>query len=393
MFKRLLQRVPRPKIVRVGSPYFDTHSETLFGQIATLAPGCRLQIWTDRSGALTEPTHWRILAGLLPSLRKKFKAVEVLAPQQDLAWHAKIVEVDDGHGGVARIIGSANFTGAAWGLGQRNLELIDVETAHRSLPELVSARDPQIKITAVGSQEMKQLVRREEREQESAHRGPVILWVCLQEQPTIEIQARFARHERILSWRVEASFDQTRPDDERATLSRVQQLVKDPLHWQAETQGKNFFLRWHGDEDFIPCESMSLEVRTATGRCSAPIWIPDPDWARRDTTTGVPLAPDEWSIKAFLEGHRPLVKLRRRYVDPEEDEEYIEDLNQQPEFDLPITHADYDHKPALMLLVDRLRKGAETETMQRRLKIIARKARSPEDRMLAQVVLNFQSKR
>src|SRR5262245_37070178 len=62
MFRRLLQRVPRPQVVRVASPYFDSHSGTLFAAIARLAPGCRLEVWSDRSGALTEPTHWRVLA-------------------------------------------------------------------------------------------------------------------------------------------------------------------------------------------------------------------------------------------------------------------------------------------------------------------------------------------
>ena len=252
-------------------------------------------------------------------------------------------------------------------------------------------RDAQV--TVVGRNELTRLVRREEREQERTRRGPVMLWACLQEKPTVEIQARFARYERILSWHVEASFDQTRPDDERTKLETIQQLVSDPRRWRTATQGKNLILRWHGDDDFIPCERMNLAVRTATGRCSAPIWVPDPDWSRRDVKTGVPLAPDDWSVKSFLEGHKPIVKLHRRYVDPEEDDEFIEDLNQQPEHDLPITHPDYDHKPELMLLADRLRNPAEAETMQRRLKIIGRKAPSSADRMLARVVLDFQTRR
>ena len=171
LFRRLLQRVPRPKVVRVASPYFDSHSGTLFAQIASLAPGCRLEIWTDRSGVLTEPTHWRVLADLLPSLTRKFKAVEVLAPRRDLAWHAKIVELDDGHGGIARIIGSANFTGAAWGLAQHNLELIDVEAANAGLPKLVSVREALV--TLVSRNELTRLARREEREQDRTCLGPV----------------------------------------------------------------------------------------------------------------------------------------------------------------------------------------------------------------------------
>jgi hypothetical protein len=384
---QLLKKIPRPQVVRVASPYFDSRSELLFKQLARTTSQCRLEIWTDRSGRLSEPTHWRVLANLLPTLRKRFKNVSVLAPKEN-AWHAKVLELDNGHGAIVRIVGSANFTGAAWGLNGSNLELVDVEIARDALPTLVKARE--IEISPIGRQELIRLANREEKDQIADVKGPVLLWASLRETPpAVQIEARLARPERVEDWRIEASFDETRPENERRKLAKLQSLVGDARRWRLQQHGKRLLLAWLDGEDFVACERMTLKITTASGSTSAPVWITDPDWARRDTKTGIPLAPTEWTVDALLRGPKPIVSLRRPNRDPDQDEEVIEELNGPTEHDLRISHPDYDHTPELMRLADALQDPAQAEITRRRLVTIARKG-AAKDRLLAHAAIAFQ---
>ncbi len=142
VLERLLRAVANPRVVRVASPYFDADSADLFERIARAARRCRLEIWTDRSGKLAEPTYWRVLSALLPKLSRIFEDVSVIAPKA-APWHAKVLELDDGRGRVARVFGSANFTGAAWGLKRPgNVELIATETRAIGLPDMLAPRSP-----------------------------------------------------------------------------------------------------------------------------------------------------------------------------------------------------------------------------------------------------------
>jgi hypothetical protein len=384
---QLLRKVPRPQVVRVASPYFDSRSELLFKQLAQTAGPCRLEIWTDRSGRLTEPTHWRVLLNLLPALRKRFTNVSVLAPKET-AWHAKVLELDNGHGDIARIVGSANFTGAAWGLNGSNLELVDIEIARDGLPTLLKARA--IEVSPVGRQELARLANREDKDQIARVNGPILLWASLREAPpSVQIEARLARPERVEDWRIEASFDETRPGDERQRLAKLQSLVGNARRWRLQQHGKRILLDWLDGEDFVACERMMLKITTASGSTSAPVWITDPDWARRDKETGIPLAPTEWTVDALLRGPKPIVSLRRLNRDPDQDEEVIEELNNPTEHDLRISHPDYDHTPELMRLADALRDPAQADITSRRLVTIARKG-AAKDRLLAQVAIAFQ---
>ena len=132
-----------------------------------------------------------------------------------------------------------------------------------------------------------------------------------------------------------------------------------------------------------------LKMTTASGSTSAPVWITDPDWARRDKGTGIPLAPTEWTVDALLRGPKPIVSLRRLNREPDQDEEVIEELNSPTKHDLRISHPDYDHTPELMRLADVLRDPAQADITRRRLVTIARKG-AAKDRLLAQVAIAFQ---
>jgi hypothetical protein len=384
---RLVKTVGRPQVVRIASPYFDRHSPELFSRIFGKTGRCGLEIWTDRSGRLAEPTHWRVLSEALPKLATMFGDVQVLAPPREIPWHAKVIEFDDGHGRVARVFGSANFTGAAWGIRHGgNLELVAVDSTRTGLPRLLDTR--KIEISAVGAAERKRLARQEEQEQLRVARGPVLLWACLAEKPNVQVLARMQRAEKITWWRLDAEYDESRPDDEREKLKKVRERVSDRARWRFAQSGGEIVLDWIGGE-FIACERMTVRIRTASGLCSAPVWVPEPDWSKRDTKTGIPIATDsgEWSIDAFLRGQRPIVGLRRKVRDLEQDEEISEELNAAPEPPMSIAHPDYDHEPELMLIARRLRESPEAlDDMRRRLDTIARKGR-PKDRLLAKVVL------
>ncbi|MDK2744410.1 MAG: hypothetical protein NDI90_16030 [Nitrospira sp. BO4] len=384
---RLTTIVPRPRVVRVASPYFDPHSNELFSRIFLKTGRCRLEIWTDRSGRLAEPTHWRVLSKTLPKLAKKFGDVQVLAPPREIPWHAKVIELDDGHGNIARAYGSANFTGAGWGVRHRgNLELVAIVASRAGLPDLLDAR--KIKMTAVGKAERKRLTRQEDHEQIRRAKGPELLWACLVEKPNAQVLARLARPEKLTWWRLHAEFDESRPDDERERLKKVRQFVSERARWQLRQSGCHIVLDWMGDE-FTACERMTLKIKTASGSCSAPVWVPEPDWSKRDRATGIPIAPqsDEWSIDAFLRGQRPIVGLRRKDRDLEQDEEISAELNTAPEPPMWIEHPDYDHEPELVLIARRFRDSpAAVKDMKQRLEIIARKGR-PKDRLLANVIL------
>jgi hypothetical protein len=153
IFERLLRAVASPRVVRIASPYFDANSADLFEHIARAARRCRLEIWTDRSGKLAEPTHWTVLSALIPKLSRLFEDVSVVAPRE-APWHAKAIELDDGRGRVARVFGSANFTGAAWGLKRPgNIELVAMETKAIGLPAMLAQR--RIEMTPVLAKERK----------------------------------------------------------------------------------------------------------------------------------------------------------------------------------------------------------------------------------------------
>ncbi len=387
LFHRLLRAVGRPRVVRIASPYFDRHSAELLSHVFEKTGRCRLEIWTDRSGRLAEPTHWRIILDMLPKLVKMFGDVQVLAPPREIPWHAKVIEIDDGRGHVARLFGSANFTGAAWGVKHRgNLELVAVDVSRHGLPDLLETR--RIEMTTVPDAERRRLARQEEQEQVRRARGPVLLWACLAERPKVLVLARLERSEKVTWWRVDADFDESRADDERERLRKVRESVADRGKWRLQQSGRQIVLNWVGGE-FIACERMTLRIRTASGSCSAPVWVPEPDWSKRDEKTGIPIATDsdEWSIDAFLRGQRPIVSLRRKSCDLDQDEEVSEELNATPEPPLSIEHPDYDHEPELMLIARRLRDLPEAlEDMRRRLETIARKGQ-PKDRLLANVIL------
>jgi hypothetical protein len=386
ILERMTRSLDRPKVVRVASPYFDAGSGELFDRIGRKLAGCRLEIWSDRSGKLAEPTHWRTLSGLLPELRRAFQGVMVLAPPPELPWHAKVFELEDARGRVARVFGSANFTGAAWGLKRPgNLEIAAVDIGSTGLHDLLAARD--IKVTPVTEKERTSLARREEHEQIARCRGPVLLWACLNEIRPAQITARLARPEHITRWLVEGAFDETRPEDERDELRKIRDRLQNRARWQLRQSGREIILAWRDGGEFIPCERMTLRVRTSSGTCSAPIWIPEPDWSTRDQKTGMPIARDQWSIEALLRGQRPIVGLRRKDRDPEQDEELAEELNLAADVDIPMDHPDYEHEPEVMMLARYLRDSVNTgETMRRRLQAIARRG-SPKDRLLADAVL------
>jgi hypothetical protein len=214
-----------------------------------------------------------------------------------------------------------------------------------------------------------------------------LLWACLAEKPPIKIVARLARAERIKSWGVEGHFDENRPDDEKEILRKVRDQVIDPTKWRLRESGRLITLEWVAGE-FLPSEYMSLKVRTASGICRAPIWIPEPDWSTRDGETGIPIAPDDRSsIDALLRGPRPIVGLRRRMRDPDQEEEVIEELNIVPTAGLRMDHPDYDHEPEVMVVARRLQGVPDlVDTMRRRLHAIARNG-SPKDQLLAKAVL------
>jgi hypothetical protein len=384
LFERAIRLIGRPKVVRVGSPYFDAGSPDLFDRIARRLQGCRLEIWSDRSGRLSEPTHWRIVSDVIPRLRKQFADVRVVAPEI-ASWHAKVLELDDEHRRVARIFGSANFTGAAWGTRKPgNLELVGIDQGRVALPELLAARD--IKITPVSAQERDRLISREEADQIARSRGPALLWACLTETPRVEITARLAAAERVTWWVVDAGFDETRPEEEKARLRGIRDRVAHRGHWLMRQSGRQLNLEWVGGE-FIACERMTLKIKTGSGATSAPIWIPEPDWSARDDKTGVPI--DEWSVDAFVRGPRPIVALRRKHRDPEYDEEVAEELNIAADENLAIQHPDYDHEPELLRLARRLRESPDTiSVMKRRLETIARKG-SLRDQLLARAALRL----
>jgi hypothetical protein len=107
----------------------------------------------------------------------------------------------------------------------------------------------------------------------------------------------------------------------------------------------------------------------------------------------VPIDPKErWSIEAFLRGPRPIVGLRRKVRDPEQDEEVTEELNIEPELKPP-THPDYDHEPEVMMLARQVLGAPEiVEVRRRQLEAIARHG-TPKDQLLAKVVLALPKKR
>src|SRR5206468_3840112 len=135
--------------VRVVSPYFDKGSAALLGnlleELGTGTAGNRIEVWTDGSGCVARRSDYQSLLKLIAAHGRAVELKKVLRRGRHGEFggpahlHAKLIEVEDSKGTVRRLLGSANFTGAAW-VGSFNTESVYLEADRRALPTLLGPR-------------------------------------------------------------------------------------------------------------------------------------------------------------------------------------------------------------------------------------------------------------
>ena len=118
----LKAKVSKPTLLRILSPYYDKGSAVLARDFlrGLGLDNHAIEIWADRSGIHTQGSHVANLISLcenlgVSSIRYPVRVVPKSATIRDeRPLHAKLIEVIGQDGAGVRILGSANFTAAAW---------------------------------------------------------------------------------------------------------------------------------------------------------------------------------------------------------------------------------------------------------------------------------------
>src|SRR5262249_46500855 len=143
---------------RIISPYFDDGSPELFEELAaeiqrTAGKPSRVELWIDGSARVARRSDYESVLQLLSAtripnieIRTVKKGTQSNEPNFRVPLHAKIIELEGTTGRVNRILGSANFTGAAWS-SKRNTETIFLESGQRSLVDLLPQDYDSLRLT------------------------------------------------------------------------------------------------------------------------------------------------------------------------------------------------------------------------------------------------------
>jgi hypothetical protein len=226
-----------------------------------------VEIWTDGSACVSRRSDYEHLLGLLKStdqrviVRAVRKRVEGTDPHIWERVHAKVIELQDETGRIQRIIGSANFTGAAW-LSPRNTETICIEADRRSLPEKL---EQGVEVETLSVQDIrKRIAEAAEGDPGTQPGSPWVYWAIFDEQPRPRVlTVCYGSKSRPVEITLHAHFDPRRDDFDGTKPKRdaIIRTFEDPTSWsQLEHNPPTARLRFTSSSP-VPC----LRLRRGSG--------------------------------------------------------------------------------------------------------------------------------
>jgi hypothetical protein len=352
-FKSLVTGIKgRPRVLRIVSPYFDEGSVELMEELLSLLDSAKggvekLEVWVDGSKVFAKPLDYRNLISLqvahkgrllIKSLRKK--TGNGFQPPEQV--HAKLIELEGQNGSVSRLLGSANFTAAAW-CKSRNTEAIFHEITSSGLPQILG---DSVEVVSVSSATLEKWAT-DQIEMESELKGAErwIYWAAFDETARpYKLTVSYSSKEEPIRLKVLAAFDPRHtklPSQSRSIVETFQ----NPQSWTTPNYKKGL-VEIHLKEvvDLFP-ERLRVVLDFADGQSiESAVEVANPDFDLRDLTTGIPLDPCNENLLGF--GKTIVDPLPKRstseeldYEISEEEEDVVEPpmapdtLSDDPDFD------------------------------------------------------------
>jgi hypothetical protein len=364
-----------PAVLRVLSPYFDDKSPALLNEMlgilrAKKKKPRRVEIWVDGSGNFTTSPHLQNLIKLkesqkerlvIKTLRRKAQLGQPCLPER---VHGKVIELEDEYSNVSRIIGSANFTGAAW-QDTWNTETIFHERGRNSLPNLLGEHT---EIRSVSTSELERwILDAPEKEDESGGELMCIYWAAIDESvspPKLSIS--YAATTRPVRVRISAQFDPQRSE----LPSRAKELIElfeNPQSWNGPDFSSNLVEMSLKVRSSVP-EQLRVELQFAEGRIlESAVEVTNPDFDLRDSDSGYPV--DESAFENLFGGRNTIVPpLPKRDVLEVADEDI---QSEDEEFTAPpmapetlVDDPDFDRQPQGVRFAKLLSKLERTNDVQ-----------------------------
>jgi len=400
------------KVVRILSPYFDSSSIILLEKllhIMGIQPG-KVELWIDSTGSHTNGHHAENLIVLCEKIgisKLYFPVLKGSPPfnvRDEKPLHAKMIEVVAEDGSGVRIIGSANFTGAAWH--GTNLESVALEEFSRGndfLSLLPHAFDKETNIMPLSDFKK----RREEQSDEGKYDDdlqpngvtPLIYWAIYTEtEKTISAHYDNGATE-LRDYFIEARYNSQRDenpinDDIQRLLEISEEFVmKDNWIEEGSEEG---ILRIKNTEAMITPEWIRLKLLFKDGTSiTSPIILDSPDFSKRDPNTGIPR---EIGSVIDLFGHgRPIVSpVGPTHIEHDEDDD--DEMDNTEDQDLALVELgsisespEYNHLPESIKVIKRIKLSSEgyldKDKLKKDLNYIVRKTKSSKQRVLAKALI------
>jgi hypothetical protein len=281
------------------SPYFDEGSVELMEELLSVLNSVkggvdRIEVWIDGSQILAGPPDYQHLIGLqkaqkgrllIRSLRKK--SADHFRPAMQV--HAKVIELEDQHGVVSRLLGSANFTAAAW-CKNRNTETIFLETTRSGLPKLLGES---VDIAPVPASTLEKWAS-DQGDTESALKGDGrwIYWAAFDETAKpCKLTVSYSAKQLPSRLRILASFD---PRHTRLP-SQSQEIIEtfqNPDSWTAPRYFGGLAEIRLTKKVYVFPERLRVVLEFPDGKSiESAVEVSAPDFNQRNPATGIPLEP------------------------------------------------------------------------------------------------------
>lgn len=410
--RKIKSKVKEIKVIRIISPYYDSSSIRLLEDLLAIMniPVEKIEIWIDVTGSHTNGNHAKNLISLCEKMgisKLHYPVLKGTPPynvRDEKPLHAKMIEVVAEDGSGVRLIGSANFTGAAWR--GTNLESIALEEFLKGkdfLSLLPHAFDKETNTILLSEFKKRQesLLENGENVEGFGHddRQPIIYWAKYNEiEKTIFAHYSCGTTE-LKDYLIEARYNSQR--DENPIKDDVQRLLEVSEEFVTKENWKDVgsmdgILKVQNTDVMITPEWIRVKLLFKNGTSiTSPIILECPDFSKRDPNTGIP---KEIGSVVDLFGHaRPIVKP----IGPtiiESDEEDDDEMDNTEDQDHALVELgsisespEYNHLPESIKVIKRIKQLNESaldkEKLKKDLNYIARKTKSPKQRVLAKALI------
>jgi hypothetical protein len=351
-FKSLAMGIKgRPRVLRVVSPYFDEGSVGLMEEILSSLDSTngeveQIEVWIDGSQVFAKPLDYQNLIAI-QTAQKAALQIKCIRKRSRNGYqpservHAKLIELESQNGNVSRLIGSANFTAAAW-CDNWNTETIFHEIADRGLPQLLGESVESVPVSRANLEKWAADQSDTESEIQGAERW--IYWAAFDETAPYKLTVSYCSKDTPLRLRVLAAFD---PRHQRLPLQsqNIIEKFQNPDSWTTPTYVNGLVeIHLKAEINVFP-ERLRVALDFAAGpSIESAVEVANPDFDLRDLTTGIPLDPSNENLLGL--GKTIVDPLAKRSTSEEsdydvsgEEEDVIEppmapdSLSDDPDFD------------------------------------------------------------